>query len=252
MQPSLQTTPATYTSTPSTSQESVCNDYDVCQHQETSKVYIGKIFYKTKLPKEFSYATKTLTMSEKYHLLTIPKEQLKENAFPTQYLAGCNRSFRLEWLSQHPWMMYSELVDGVFCTACAIFCSDASKSKFVTKPFRKWNKNSEKVKEHEHSTHHRMAMEQENNVLVMNMRGQGYDGASNISSSTSGVQGRIKKEAPLATYVHCNGHCLNIVISKSCALPQVRKVIECLKIAVVSFLKVLREVAFLSLLLSTT
>ena len=147
MQPSLQTTPATDTSPPSTSQESVCNDYDVCQHEETSKVDIGEIFYKKKTPKKFSYAIKTLTMSQKYHLLTIPKGQLKEKTFPTQYLAGCNRSFRLEWLSQHPWMMYSECVDGVFCTACAIFCSDASKSKSVIKPFRKWNKKSEKVKE---------------------------------------------------------------------------------------------------------
>ena len=59
MQPSLQTTPATDTSPPSTSQESVCNDYDVCQHQETSKVDIGEIFYKAKTPKEFSYAMKT-------------------------------------------------------------------------------------------------------------------------------------------------------------------------------------------------
>ena len=56
MQPSLQTTPATDTSPPSTSQESVCNDYDVCQHEETSKVDISEIFYKAKTPKEFSYA----------------------------------------------------------------------------------------------------------------------------------------------------------------------------------------------------
>ena len=61
-------------------------------------------------------------------------------------------------------MMYSERVDGVFCTACAIFCSDASKSKFVTKPFRKWNKKSEKVKEHEHSTHHQKGVEQAYNL----------------------------------------------------------------------------------------
>ena len=51
-------------------------------------------------------------------------------------------------------MMYSECV----------FCSDASKSKFVTKPFRKWNKKSEKAKEHEHSTHHPKAMEQAYNL----------------------------------------------------------------------------------------
>lgn len=149
---------------PSTSQESVCIDYNVCQHQETSKVDIGEIFCKAKTPKEFSYSIKTLPLSQKYHLLTISKEHLKEKAFPTQYLAGCNRSFRLEWLSQHPWMMYSECVDGVFCTACAIFCSDASKSKFVTKPFRKWNRKSEKAEEHEHSTHHQKAMEQTYNL----------------------------------------------------------------------------------------
>ncbi|XP_022810041.1 zinc finger MYM-type protein 1-like [Stylophora pistillata] len=55
-----------------------------------------------------------------------------------------------------------------------------------------------------------LAFLNENNVPVTNMRGQGYDGASNMSSSTLGVQARIKKEAPLATYVHCNGHCLNL------------------------------------------
>ena len=39
----------------------------------------------------------------------------------------------------------------------------------------------------------------ENNIPVTNKRGKGYDGASNMSSSTSGVQARIKEEAPLAT-----------------------------------------------------
>ena len=66
----------------------------------------------------------------------------------------------------------------------------------------------------------------ENNIPAVNMRGQGYDGASNMSSGGVGVQARIRKEAPLATYVHCNGHCLNLVITKSCALPQVRNVID--------------------------
>lgn len=66
----------------------------------------------------------------------------------------------------------------------------------------------------------------ENNIPVVNMHGQGYDGASNMSSEGVSVQARILKEASLATYVHCNGHCLNLVISKSCALPQVRKVID--------------------------
>ena len=67
---------------------------------------------------------------------------------------------------------------------------------------------------------------QDNDIPASNMRGQGYDGASNMSSDAVGVQGRIKREAPLATYVHCNGHCLNLVISKSCSLPQVRNVLD--------------------------
>ncbi|XP_068693073.1 zinc finger MYM-type protein 1-like [Montipora foliosa] len=44
------------------------------------------------------------------------------------------------------------------------FCSDASKRKFVTTPFRKWNKKSDKVKEHEHSTDHQKAMGQAYNL----------------------------------------------------------------------------------------
>ena len=67
---------------------------------------------------------------------------------------------------------------------------------------------------------------QENYIPVSNMRGQGYDGASNMSSNRIGVQVHIREAAPLATYVHCSGHCLNLVISKSCALPDIRNVMD--------------------------
>ena len=40
---------------------------------------------------------------------------------------------------------------------------------------------------------------QDNGLQVENIRGQGYDGASNMSSSRTGVQGRIQEVAPLAT-----------------------------------------------------
>jgi len=44
---------------------------------------------------------------------------------------------------------------------------------------------------------------------VSSIVGQGYDGATNMSSRRVGVQERIQKVAPLATYFHCSGHCLN-------------------------------------------
>ena len=66
-------------------------------------------------------------------------------------------------------------------------------------------------------------------IPLENMRGQGYDGASNMSSARVGVQARIREHSPLATYIHCSGHCLNLVISHSCALPEVRNVLDKLK-----------------------
>ena len=45
--------------------------------------------------------------------------------------------------------------------------------------------------------------------------GQAYDGASVMSGKNTGVQARIKSEAPLAFYVHCNAHCLNLVLVDS-------------------------------------
>ena len=64
---------------------------------------------------------------------------------------------------------------------------------------------------------------------MKNVRGQGYDGASNMSSEHIGLQALIQKESPLAVYTHCTGHCLNLVIASSCSLPVVRNVIDKVK-----------------------
>ena len=64
---------------------------------------------------------------------------------------------------------------------------------------------------------------------MKNVRGQGYDGVSNMSSERIGLQALIQKESPLAVYTHCTGHCLNLVIASSCSLPVVRNVIDKVK-----------------------
>ncbi|KAL4092170.1 hypothetical protein QTP88_026723 [Uroleucon formosanum] len=51
------------------------------------------------------------------------------------------------------------------------------------------------------------------NINISKCRGQGYDGASVMSGLYSGVQKRIKDQVPLAQYVHCCAHNLNLVIS---------------------------------------
>ena len=60
------------------------------------------------------------------------------------------------------------------------------------------------------------------NVDISFCRGQGYDGASNMSSSTKGVQARIREASPLALYTHCQSHQLNLCIVKTCSLPKIR------------------------------
>ena len=52
---------------------------------------------------------------------------------------------------------------------------------------------------------------QELGIKLENMRGQGYDGAASMSSTHVGVQARIMQDAPKAFYIHCSGHCLNLL-----------------------------------------
>ena len=49
-----------------------------------------------------------------------------------------------------------------------------------------------------------------------------YDGASNMSSSTVGVQAQICEASPLALYTHCQSHQLNLCIAKACSLLMIR------------------------------
>ena len=60
------------------------------------------------------------------------------------------------------------------------------------------------------------------NVDVSLSRGQGYDGASNMSSNIAGVQARIRSVSPMAFYTHCQSHQLNLCVVKACSIPQIR------------------------------
>ena len=64
---------------------------------------------------------------------------------------------------------------------------------------------------------------------IEHVRGQGYDGCGAMSSEAVGVQAVIKRSSPKAMYVHCYGHCLNLVITHSCKLANVRNMIDILK-----------------------
>lgn len=48
------------------------------------------------------------------------------------------------------------------------------------------------------------------------LRGQGYDGASNMSGVRQGVQARVCQVHPNAAYIHCQSHALNLCIVHGC------------------------------------
>lgn len=55
----------------------------------------------------------------------------------------------------------------------------------------------------------------ENELPLEKLRGQGYDGAANMSGIYNGVQAEILKVSPNAFYVHCAAHNLNLVLNDS-------------------------------------
>lgn len=49
------------------------------------------------------------------------------------------------------------------------------------------------------------------NLPFSGLRGQTYDGAANMSGHLSGTQALIQRQQPLANFVHCGPHCVNLV-----------------------------------------
>ena len=62
-------------------------------------------------------------------------------------------------------------------------------------------------------------------------RGQGYDGTSNMSSETVGVQQRIKGLCEKAIYTHCCGHNLSLVlvVVSACKISVVYNMLDTVK-----------------------
>ncbi|XP_059670908.1 uncharacterized protein LOC132316452 [Cornus florida] len=50
------------------------------------------------------------------------------------------------------------------------------------------------------------------NLLIQNLRGQGYDGASNMRGEWNGLQALFFKDCPFAYYVHCFAHRLQLAL----------------------------------------
>ena len=57
---------------------------------------------------------------------------------------------------------------------------------------------------------------------LSNLRGQAYNGAGNMAGSVKGTAALIAADYPLAIYLHCASHCLNLAVVSSLQLTSVR------------------------------
>ena len=62
-------------------------------------------------------------------------------------------------------------------------------------------------------------------VDPMKLWGQAYDGASNMSGKTNGAAAPISAQFPLALYIHCSSHCLNLAVVSSLEVTSVHNMI---------------------------
>ena len=53
---------------------------------------------------------------------------------------------------------------------------------------------------------------------LTNLRGQCYDGASNMAGSRSGCSTIVQQQAPMAVYTHCAAHQLNLAVVSACTV----------------------------------
>ena len=64
---------------------------------------------------------------------------------------------------------------------------------------------------------------------LRNCRGQGYDGAGNMSGKYIGAAVRIQNDFPDAIYVHCASHRLNLCVTNACSVPSIRNTFGTMK-----------------------
>ena len=141
----------------------------------------------------------------------------------------------------------SKALDGGFCLPCVLFGSKTAQRSgqdlgaLVTRPLKtlslvlRYVSPTREIKEHfieflsckdgvtgEALSTLILSSLQRYGLDVKLLRGQGYDGAGAMAGCISGIAARILQQCPLAFYIHCISHKLNLVIVNACQVQAVR------------------------------
>jgi len=121
---------------------------------------VGRLINATMSVQEITCTVKSLDTEHLYHLLRNHRVPSEHFTFPSCFLAGNNRSFQRKWLTEFPWLVYSEHLDGSFCLPCCLFGSNReSLGVLVNRPFTKWHKKTEVLNTHAKMSYHQQCVE---------------------------------------------------------------------------------------------
>ena len=228
-------------------------DHIILQPDKTGGLgNIGRYINSEMTTKEVEDTVIALSRGKKYELLTQHFSPPSHYKFPGTYENGCLRSFRYEYFKNRPWLKYSPHLDAAFCVPCALLVEEILEAKYYSiLGDEATSHNEEKLsivirfvdankdireeflefKDLERTTgaavsETLLSTLRSLNIPIEDCRGQGYDGAASMSSQRVGVQANILTHAPNAAYVHCQSHCLNLVVSHTCSLQPIRNMID--------------------------
>ncbi|XP_025194212.1 52 kDa repressor of the inhibitor of the protein kinase-like [Melanaphis sacchari] len=162
----------------------------------------------------------------RYNLIKKPWIPSENFQFPVVVQGNKNRKFQKDWLNKFPWLSYSAKDSGAYCRICVLFGRDFGgilTQKTIREDFIKFLKVVDLSGEALGKTISELL--EQSGLSLTNLRGQSYDGAANMSGKFKGTQAYISKHQPLATYVHCYSHCLNLVLVKAYSVQPVRNTI---------------------------
>ncbi|XP_060882117.1 52 kDa repressor of the inhibitor of the protein kinase-like [Metopolophium dirhodum] len=147
---------------------------------------------------------------ELYDILRDPWIPHENFIFPLISQGDKNRSFKLHWINEYPWLSYSQKLGGAFCRICVLFGSDeggrsrVKLGKLVTIPLSLYKKAKENFKAHKNNDYHKNCVfKSDNFISVMNGKIQNIETTLDTAMTRKVEQNRQKLIPIIETILFC-------------------------------------------------
>lgn len=151
----------------------------------------------------------SLTDSFKYKLLKQPYLPDSQYNFKKD-LVNSNRCFKISWLSDYEWMVYSPKLKGALCKFCVVFKPVVNKGvlgAFIIKEFSNYKKLHESAKSHQNSEWHKQSVCKATNFMkIVSGESANVHELINVQEQTVIMENRNKLKPILSTILFCGTH----------------------------------------------